>query len=260
MKAELISTVFLSEKRKNALLMLMDGPATVDEIKDSLTGTTSAIMAQVKILLEQGLIEQKEDGYRLTHIGKIIMTKIKPLVEALDVVQENKDYWDSRNLGSIPEYLLDRIGELGDILVHEPDLNHLFEPPDQLLQSLYQTTSVYTFYSYFCPTCPCNYSELANKEVNFHLILTLPVYNRLKEEYTDQYNAMMESENAHLYICNDDTLKLGALSITDDLMLIAFFNKEGVFDHKKVISFEESARQWGKDLFLYYRDNSEKVK
>ncbi|WMW23051.1 winged helix-turn-helix domain-containing protein [Methanolobus mangrovi] len=260
MKAELISTVFLSEKRKSALLMLMDGPATVDEIKDSLTGTTSAIMAQVKILLEQGLIEQKEDGYRLTHIGKIIMKKIKPLVEALDVVQENKGYWDSRNLGCIPEYLLDRIGELGEILVHEPDLNHLFEPPSQLLKSLHQTTNVYTFYSYFCPTCPYNYAELSNKNVNFHLLLTQPVYDRLKDEYTDQYNAMMESENAHLYICNNDTLKLGALSITDDMMLIAFFNKEGIFDHKKVLSFEESARQWGKDLFLHYKEKSEKVK
>lgn len=112
MKAELISTVFLSEKRKSTLLMLMDGPATIDEIKDSLTGTTSAIMAQVKILLEQGLIEQKEDEYRLTSVGKIIMQKIKPLVETLNILEENKDYWDSRNLNAVPDFLLDRIGDL----------------------------------------------------------------------------------------------------------------------------------------------------
>ncbi len=77
MKAELISTVFLSEKRKCALLMLMDGPATIDDIKQSIKGTTSAIMAQVKILVEQGLIEQKDDEYRLTHIGNIIMKKMQ---------------------------------------------------------------------------------------------------------------------------------------------------------------------------------------
>jgi predicted transcriptional regulator len=260
MKAELISTVFLSEKRKNTLLMLMEGPATIDEIKESLTGTTSAIMAQVKILLEQGLIEQEEDEYRLTSVGKIIMKKIKPLTETLNVLEENKDYWDSRDISAIPEFLLDRIGELGDLMIHEPDLNHLFEPPKELLTSLKNTKNASTFYSYFCPSCPNNYSELAKKEVHYDLVLTRPVYERLKEEYSDQHKAMMESRNSNIYICNDETIKLGALSITDDLMLIAFFNKEGVFDHKKAISFDESARKWGKDLFLYYKENSEKVK
>lgn len=260
MKAELISTVFLSEKRKKTLLMLMDKPATVDEIKDSLTGTTSAIMAQVKILYEQGLIEQNEDKYRLTSIGKIVMKKIKPLIETLNVLEDNKDYWDSRNMSAIPEFLLDRIGDLGEVMIHEPDLNHLFEPPKALLTSLKQTENVCTFYSYFCPTCPDNYAELAKKEVNYNLILTRPVYERLRDEYKEQHDAMMNSKNSHMYICDDNSLKLGALSVTDDIMLIAFFNKDGIFDHKKVLSFEESARRWGVDLFQYYREKSEKVK
>ena len=260
MKAELISTVFLSEKRKNTLIMLMEGPASIDEIKESLTGTTSAIMAQVKILLEQGLIEQFDDEYRLTTVGKIIMKKIRPLIETLNVVEDNKDYWDSRNLNSVPEFLLDRIGDLGSVQVYEPDLNHLFEPPKELLTSLKKTKNASTFYSYFCPSCPNNYAELARREVNYDLILTKPVYERLMEEYAEQHNAMMEARNSNIFICNDDTVKLGALSITDDLMLIAFFNKQGIFDHKKVISFEESARKWGKDLFLYFKENAEKVK
>lgn len=260
MKAELVSTVFLSEKRKSTLLMLMDGPATVDEIKESLTGTTSAIMAQVKILLEQGLIEQKEDEYRLTYIGNIVMKKIRPLIETLNVVQENKEYWDSRNLSPIPEYLLDTIGDLGEILVYEPDLNHLFEPPKALLTSLKNTKSACTFYSYFCPSCPNNYSDLAKREVKYDLVLTRPVYERLRDEYTEQHNAMMEAQNSNLYICDDESVKLGALSVTDDLMLISFFNKDGIFDHKKVITFEESARKWGRQLFLHYKEISEKVK
>ena len=76
MKTELMGTVLLSEKRKNILLMLIERPTTIDEIKNSLTGTTSAIMAQIKILIEQGLIEQNNDEYRLTYIGKIIIKKI----------------------------------------------------------------------------------------------------------------------------------------------------------------------------------------
>jgi predicted transcriptional regulator len=260
MKTELMSTVFLSEKRKRTLLMLLEGPVTIDEIKDSLTGTTSAIMAQIKILLEEGLIEQKENKYGLTFVGRIILKKVKPLIEALNVLEENKEFWETRDLSSIPEFLLDRIGDLGKVMVCEPDLNHLFEPPGELLNSLKKTKKVCTFYSYFCPSCPNNYSELANKEVQFDLILTRSVYERLRDEYTEQYNAMMQSTNSNMFVCNDNIIKLGALSITDDLMLIAFFNKRGIFDHKKVISFEDSAQCWGVELFSQYKEISERVK
>ncbi|WP_235856264.1 helix-turn-helix transcriptional regulator [Methanolobus halotolerans] len=240
--------------------MLLNGPATIDEIKQSINGTTSAIMAQVKILIEQGLIEQKDDEYRLTHIGQIILKKIKPLIEALNVVEGNKEFWDSRDLSAVPDDLLDRIGDLGDVTIHEPDLNHLFEPPKELLVSLKSSANVCTFYSYFCPTCPCNYSELAKNEVNYNLILTKPVYERLRDEYTDQYNAIMQSQNSHLFVCHEQIITPGAISVTDDLMLLSFFNKKGFFDHKKVISFEENARQWGHEFFLHYKENAEQIK
>ncbi len=259
MKTELISTVFLSEKRKNTLIMLLNGPATIDEIKQSINGTTSAIMAQVKILLEQGLIEQEDDEYRLTYIGQIVLKKIKPLIETLNVVEGNKEFWDSRDLAAVPENLLDRIGDLGEVIIHEPDLNHLFEPPKELLTSLKQTKNVCTFYSYFCPTCPNNYSELAKKEVNYNLILTKPVYERLRDEYTCQYDAIMESQNSHLYICDENIITPGAISVTDNLLLLSFFNKKGFFDHKKVISFEESAREWGREFFMHYKQFAEEV-
>ncbi len=259
MTSELVSTVFLSEKRKKILLMLMSGPTTIDNIKESLEGSTSAIMAQVKILLEQELIEQENNDYKLTYIGQIVLKKIFPLIKTLDVIEENKEYWRSRDLSGVPESSLDNIGDLGDVIIHEPDLSHLFEPPKQLLQSLDRSKTVSTFYSYFCPSCPLNYAALGKKETNFTLILTRSVYTRLKEEYEEQYNTMMRSKNSRLYVCDDDVAKMGALSITDDLILIAFFNRDGIFDHKKLISFEESARSWGNELFEHYKEMAELV-
>ena len=58
------------------------------------------------------------------------------MIETLNVLEENKGYWESRDLSAIPEQMLDKIGDLGEVIVHEPDLNHLFEPPKQLLKSL----------------------------------------------------------------------------------------------------------------------------
>ncbi|WP_406659808.1 winged helix-turn-helix domain-containing protein [Methanolobus sp. ZRKC3] len=260
MKTELISTVFLSEKRKKTLLMLMDGPATIDEIKSSLTGTASAIMAQIKILIEQGLIEQKGDKYQLTHTGKIILIKIKPLVETLNVLERNKGYWDSRDLSAIPEDFLYRIGDLGEVNVLEPDLNHLFEPPEELSDSIRQSKKVQSMFTFFCPACPIDYSELAEKNIQFELLITRSVHKRFEEDYKEQYDTVMEAENSNVYVCEDDALKIGALSVTDDLVHIALFTKEGTWDHKKAISYNVGARQWCSDLFETYKKNTEMVK
>jgi predicted transcriptional regulator len=141
----------------------------------------------------------------------------------------------------------------------EPDLNHLFEPPKELVESLEKTTEVRTFYSYFCPSCPKNYSYLAKKGTNFTLILTKSVYERLRDEFQTEYHTMMNSESSNIFIC-DDNIKLGAVSVTDDLVLLAFFNKEGMFDHRKLLSFDKRAHKWGIELFDYYKSISEQVK
>jgi predicted transcriptional regulator len=260
MKAELISTVFLSEKRKKTLLMLTDGPATIDEIKNSLTGTASAIMAQIKILIEQGLIEHKADMYQLTHTGKIILKKIKPLVETLNVLEGNKGYWGSRDLSAVPDDLLYNIGDLGEVTVLEPDINHLFEPPEELSDSLKKSEAIQSLYTFFCPACPADYSELAKMGTAFELIITRSVHKRFEDDYRVHYDAIMESESANVYLCEDDTLKIGALSITDDLVHMVFFTKEGTWDHKKAISFDDTARRWGSDLFEVYKKDAVKIK
>ncbi len=69
----------------------------------------------------------------------------------------------------------------------------------------------------------------------------------------------MESQNSHLYVCDENIITPGAISVTDNLLLLSFFNKKGFFDHKKVISFEETAREWGREFFMHYKQFSEEV-
>lgn len=260
MTSDLINTVYLSEKRKQVLLMLMHKPATIETIKEALTGTTSAIMAQIKILFEEGLIEQNnENEYQLTFIGKIIMYKMAPAIKTLDVIEKHRKYWVSRDLSPVPDELLYRIDELGDVYVKEADLNHLFEPPAELIKSIKKSTNVRTIFSYFCPSCPNNYEFLAKKGVYYELILTESVYKRLKEEYIQQYDIMINAPSSNLYICDDRFLKLGSLSLTDDILILSFFNYLGIYDHQKLLCYEKSALDWGRYLFEYFKKHSKKV-
>ncbi|MDD4248513.1 MAG: ArsR family transcriptional regulator, partial [Methanosarcina sp.] len=56
MESSLLDVLFLSEKRKNLLLLLLDGPRTIEEIKNTLDVRSSPIMTQIKIMMKQDLI------------------------------------------------------------------------------------------------------------------------------------------------------------------------------------------------------------
>ncbi|NOQ48660.1 MAG: DUF1724 domain-containing protein, partial [Methanococcoides sp.] len=40
---------------------------------------------------------------------------------------------------------------------------------------------------------------------------------------------------------------------------ICFFNKEGMYDHRKIMSFDESASKWGEELFTHYQNLSRRI-
>ena len=54
MESSLLDVLFLSEKRKNLLLLLLDGPKNIEEIKNILDVRSSPIMTQIKISNETG--------------------------------------------------------------------------------------------------------------------------------------------------------------------------------------------------------------
>ena len=112
MTTELIGTLFLSEKRKALMIHLLDGPMTIDEIKTKLNVTTSAIMTQIKLLMNQGLIVYSDNLYSLTVMGRVISEKMIPLLETLEMYSENQHYWDEHNLSAVPHNILSRLSEL----------------------------------------------------------------------------------------------------------------------------------------------------
>jgi len=105
MELQLIDTIFFSDKRKNLLLLLKDGPKTIEEIKTELEVSSSPIMAQIRILLKDGLLVQKRDIYELSVKGKLIVPKMEPLLSTFQVFDENHDYWARQDLRILPSHL-----------------------------------------------------------------------------------------------------------------------------------------------------------
>jgi predicted transcriptional regulator len=258
MKISLIDLAFLSEKRKDVLLLLEEGPKTGDEIKTALNVNSTSIMPQIKKLKEGRLIVQDDKNtYKLSEMGEIVVEKMEPLLDTVRVFEENYDYWTNHDFTAIPEYLLNRIDELGNYFMLEADLNRLFEVPEDFKNNLLESKRVKMFLSYFNPLHVEIYSELARKGAEICLILTEPVFDRMKKDYYEDLKSLMESKNIEIYICDKNvTLKD---VVTERFCSLVLFDKKGKFDHQRLMSFDESALKWCEELFLYYKEMSTRL-
>ncbi len=254
MKISLIDLAFLSEKRTNVLRLLEEGPKTSDEIKKDLNVSSTSIMPQIKKLREGHMIIQENDRYQLSEMGEIVVEKMEPLLNTVRVFEENYDYWVNHDLSAIPEDLLNRIEELGNYFLLEPDLNRLFEVPEDFKKNLLESRRVMIFLSYFHPLYLNLYSELARKGAEMYLILTEPVFKRMKEDYTENLQELLNSKNTEIYIC-DKKITLKNV-VTDRFCSLVLFDRKGKFDHQRLMSFDESALEWCEELFTHYKDMS----
>lgn len=258
MELQLIDTIFFSDKRKNLLLLLKNGPKTIEEIKTRLEVSSSPIMAQIRILLKDGLLVQKEDSYELSVKGKLIVPKMEPLLSTFRVFDENHDYWARQSLSTLPSHLLDRIGELGKCMELVPDRTHIFDYPQEIMDPLYKSKKVMEVSSFFRPGYPGLYLDLAKKGIEVSLVLERPIYRKLVRDYRKGVEEFLNMENTYLFVC-DDKIELASSIVTDRFISLSMISKDGRYYNHEMVSFENSALGWGKELFNYYRDMSEQI-
>lgn len=258
MGSSLIDLVFRSDKRKNLLMLLDSGSKNIDEIKDALDVTATSILPQIKKLIDNDLIVQEDKMYKLTVLGEFIIKKIKPLISALEVVEKNNSYWTSHDLNAIPRHLLERISELGDCILIEPDLNHIYEPSPKIIENMSNAKRASTFASYFNPAYLPLYVELGRKDAELSLNFTQSVWDYLSSEQANTINELMDMDNVSLYVSKEG-IKLTEVTVTDRIMLLGLFDKNGKFDQQFIMSFEPSALSWGQELFDYFKRLSRQV-
>lgn len=258
MENSLLDLILLSEKRKNVLLLLLEGPKDIETIKKELNASATSVQPQVKMLKEHHLIVQEKGLYSLSEIGKIIADKMKPLVDTLFVFEENSDYWADRELDAIPPFLLRRISELGHSTIIEPQIDHMFEMIPEYAENAEKAKEMKIALPYFHPLFPSFYLKIAEKGVKISIILPETVLKRWGEDFREETEKFIKLENASLYVCADCE-RIPSIVAADNFMTIALFPKDTVFDRKYIMSFEPGALSWGKELYDYHEKCSKQV-
>jgi predicted transcriptional regulator len=259
MKDESMTDIlFLSEKRKQILLFLLNGPKTIDEIKEKLVSKSSPLMVQIRILIRNQMVLEVKEGFSLTPLGKYIVQDMKSILEMFSVLDKEPAYWVDIDFSAIPAHLLNRIGDLKDIQLHFPEKAHIFDRTKIVNQKLKNTESLIEISSVFRKDYIADYVKIAEKEIGVSFVLTKNVIDRLENEYPEIYYRYMRLKNVRFFICPD--MKLASCTITDKFIALSLFMENERFFNHDLVSEDKSAIQWGNDLFHHYRAISQVYK
>ncbi len=258
MDKDLIDLLFMSQKRRDLLLLLKNGGRKIEDIVSILHVTPTGMLPQIKKLKEESLIFQENKEYKLTPLAEILVEKMEPLINTLEVIEENLNYWQERDLSSIPHSFLERLNELKSCSLIEPDPDNIFEPPNIFLENIRKSKKILSLSSIFHPI----FSEIFQRkgeDTEITLIVTQKIDERLKNDFEKELEVYMAGEKRRLLVCVGE-LKIAMIIKTEYFMSADFLTYKGAFDQETIIGIEPAPMKWAEDLILHYRDKAQEIK
>ncbi|MBU3967999.1 MAG: winged helix-turn-helix domain-containing protein [Euryarchaeota archaeon] len=257
--SKMISTVTSSEKRKNLLIYLLDGPKSLEEIRTSLKVTSSGMIPQIRKMEDQKLVRSEGKRYVLTDVGTVIAEVLNSFINTTDIIEKYLDFWSSHNINAIPPHLLKRIYELGNCSLIETKLSEIHEPHKDFLENISRSRKIMGISPIFHSSYPSLFLQLARSGADISLLLAGEVYDRLNNEYKDILDEFLRISTTRLYVSKED-IKLASV-ITDRYFNMSLFFKNGDYDPlRDIVSLDPSANKWGEEMFNHFLKNSTVIK
>ncbi|TGC08768.1 transcriptional regulator [Methanolobus halotolerans] len=255
MKRPLLDVIFASEKRKNVLLLLHEGPQEMNTFLMSLSTTRQSLLPQVRILEDHHLVNHYNDTYELTTIGKLIVDEMFSLLPIVETFNTDVDYWGTHQLDFIPSSLLSKMGKLKDCTITTPSFEDVFELNDEILKTSPISSVHYGIVTFFHPLFPDFFSRMISNNVNVYMILSHDVIDKLKTDHSALFYEVMNSELFHLFVYPEQ-LSLMAVVLNDYYVFMRLLKNNGEYDNTYILCSSEECLEWVKEFFEHYLNNS----
>ncbi|QLC48820.1 winged helix-turn-helix domain-containing protein [Methanolobus zinderi] len=255
MKKSLIEVIFMSEKRKKVLLLLQDGPMRMDALLDALNTNRQGLLPQIKILEDHHLITKEGDLCSLTTIGEQVVKRMSSLLGIAEVLDNDIDYWGSRELAFIPPALLERLYELEPCTIIEPDMSDLYEMNRKFSEKVRISESMNMVTTFLYPDFFDLFSDYMKHGVKISLIVSTELADKIMTDYRNEFRELMKKGRLNMFVSDLDIPFL-SIAQNDHCIFLRLLKKELAFDSKQVMCCSQHARRWGKDFFNYYLENS----
>jgi predicted transcriptional regulator len=109
------------------------------------------------------------------------------------------------------------------------------------------------------PTYPSLCLSILDKVDEFSLFLSPSVLERLEKEKHELAEKLLSSASSNVFLIKE-TINMPILCVTEKFLYFSIFNKDGRYEHRDILSFDESAVLWGRELIEYYGKRSSAIK
>lgn len=260
MDSWMINLLLFSDKRRDFLLLLKDGPKNIDQMVGEIRVPRNSLLPQIKKLKDKGLIVRDGDDCRLTILGNIIVRKLQPLVDAALVLDIDDYFWVSRKLDALPSCFLGRVGELKGCCLVEPEPAHVFDLIPEIVSAFREPSRAMMLFSYFHPQLPSFFLDVAKKGIEFPLVLSRGVFERFLQDFRDEGEEILKQENVNVFVLDDNALEVPSLvAVSESTLILGLLNKWERADRQYLVSCKPCAVKWGEELFSFYKERARKV-
>jgi predicted transcriptional regulator len=249
MKKPLLDVVFMSEKRKEVLLLLRDEAKEMEFLLKSLNTTRQALLPQIRILEEHHLVSHDRDIYELTTIGKLVVDEMVPLLNIVEVLDVDIDYWGTHDLEFLPPHLLERIDVLKECSIMSLDALNRFEAHNELVET--STKNHFSITTFFYPNFLEIFSKMLSKNIDIHVILSQSLFDKVRTDNYGDIKKLLSNKLVHFYVYPQETNFLSFV-FSENYLLISPLKSNGEFDSKHVVCINQNAIDWAREVFEYY--------
>jgi predicted transcriptional regulator len=255
MKMQITEVLLASNKRKNVLLLLQEGPQEMKTLLESLDTTRSALLPQIKILKQNSLISKSRDTYELTTIGKLIVEEMVSFLTTADMFGGNCEYFGTHFIDFIPPLLLKKLPGVGICKVTNISAEDFYDVDKEFYGKALESHEWLEITSTLHPAFHNFYVQMTDYVTEVSVIMTQEVYKKAKQEYYDDFKELIDLNLISLYLYPENP---GFISFTVAGQSIKFrlFTLEDVHDNKNISFSGPAALEWGKELFEYYKQHS----
>jgi len=253
----ILSTLVLSEKRKEILFLLQKKPSTLTDVKDYFHVKTPEIHPRLKELEAKNLVVKNGDFYSLTRLGNILANYYRPFLDTIAAIEANEEFWNDHDISAIPEELLDRIQELKECKTVKTEDYNICEPQPTFIEYVTNSMRIQGAACIFRAQWVSVFANLASVGVPIDIIITKGIYDKIKREYPSELETGLKYKNTHVYVCDDTHI---SFVVTERSLSLLLDYVNGHHDTKNDLTgTAPTAVKWGGELFNYYRANSVEV-
>ncbi|TGC07220.1 helix-turn-helix transcriptional regulator [Methanolobus halotolerans] len=255
MKKQITEVLLASDKRKNILLLLQEGPLKMETLFESLDTTRSALLPQIKILRENHLIFKSQDTYELTTIGKLIVEEMVSFLSTAEMFGGNCEYFGTHFIDFIPPLFLKKLSQIGVGEVMEVSAEDFYDVDKEFLGKALESHEWLEITSALHPTFHDFYMEMIDHVTEVSVIITQEVYEKAKQEYYDDFKELIDLDLISIYMYPESP-GFTSFIVAGQSIKFRLLTLKGVHDNKSISFSGPGALEWGRELFEYYRRQS----